>query len=192
MATEVEAQPVRWLWQDQLALGKIAVVAGAANVGKSLLVTGDFAARVSVGAAWPDGSPCPARDVLDSLVEEGRRSAGQRDAAATTFIADFLKDGPRGWAAITQYGKAAGHKPGTLERVRAIVAETFKRKGQEGRWLWRLIGDDRTSSEGDIADFFGADEIGLPNFDVPSFQPLPPLPAGAHDNDEDQDDDKNE
>jgi len=54
MATEVPAQPVRWLWEDQLALGKIAVVAGVANVGKSLLVTGDFAARVSVGADWPD------------------------------------------------------------------------------------------------------------------------------------------
>ena len=396
MAAEVAAQPMRWLWNEQLALGKIAVVAGAANVGKSLLVTGDFAARVSVGADWPDGSACPIGDVLiasgydgaadtivprllehgadlrrvhflegfadaaaehavssgkgahllltpgglplleralrrlpevklivfdpvsafldsggngtkaryvvaalqalaercgaafvlvaglrdsaakgrlavvgppalvsaarhlwvvardhtaerpstdstdstgspqasssqagspqasssqassprassglrrlfmparnnlggesrgyaweiidgkvrweagqleragyfDPLVEEGRRSAGQRDAAATTFIADFLKDGPRGWAAVTQHGKAAGHKPGTLERVRAIVAETFKRRGQEGRWLWRLIGDDRTSSEGDIADFFGAGEIGLPNLDGPGF-----------------------
>jgi hypothetical protein len=49
MAAEVAAQPVRWLWEDQLALGKIAVVAGAANVGKSLLVTGDFAARVLSG-----------------------------------------------------------------------------------------------------------------------------------------------
>jgi hypothetical protein len=48
MAAEVAAQRVRWLWQDQLPLGKIAVVAGAANVGKSLLVTGDVAARDSV------------------------------------------------------------------------------------------------------------------------------------------------
>jgi len=71
--------------------------------------------------------------------------------------------------------------------VRASVAETFKRKGQEGRWLWRLIGDDRTSSEGDIADFFGAGEIGLPNLAGPSFESLPPLPAGAYDDDEDED-----
>jgi hypothetical protein len=49
MAAEVAAQPVRWSWEEQLALGKIAVVAGAANVGKSLLVTGDFAARVFSG-----------------------------------------------------------------------------------------------------------------------------------------------
>ena len=39
MAAEVAAQPVRWLWEEQLALGKIAVVAGAANVGKSLPAT---------------------------------------------------------------------------------------------------------------------------------------------------------
>jgi putative DNA primase/helicase len=55
MAADMAAQPVRWLWKDQLALGKIAGVAGAANVGKSLLVTGDFAARVQPGKFW--GSP---------------------------------------------------------------------------------------------------------------------------------------
>ena len=33
-------EPLRWLWKDHLARGKIAVVSGAANVGKSLLVTG--------------------------------------------------------------------------------------------------------------------------------------------------------
>src|SRR5580704_6524095 len=71
MAAEVAAQPVRWLWQDHFALGKIAVVAGAANVGKSLLVTGDFAARVSVGADWPDGSACPMGDVLIASGYEG-------------------------------------------------------------------------------------------------------------------------
>jgi hypothetical protein len=59
---EAAALPIRWLWKDQLALGKIAVVAGASNVGKSLLVTGDFVVRVSVGVAWPDGSPCQVGD----------------------------------------------------------------------------------------------------------------------------------
>jgi hypothetical protein len=35
-AADVVAEPVPWLWKERLALGKIAVVAGAANVGKSL------------------------------------------------------------------------------------------------------------------------------------------------------------
>ena len=422
MAAEVAAQPVRWLWTDHLALGKIAVVAGAANVGKSLLVTGDFAARVSVGSPWPDGSACPAGDVLiasghdgaadtivprllehgaelrrvhflqgftradadactnhaglsgtgahllltpggvplldralrrlpeaklvvfdpvsafldggngtrarhvlsalqdlaercgaafvlvaglrdgtakgrlavaapaglvsaarhlwvvardraaeqrpsadstgsadstssprasspqassarassglrpstssglrrlfmparnnlggeshgyawtiaegkvrweasrleragffDSLLEEASRFAGQRDAAATGFIADFLNDGPRTWGAIALHGKTAGHKPGTLERVRTSVAETFKRKERDGRWLWRLIGDDRTSSEGDIADFFGGG--GFPIADGLGLGPLPPLDEeddGYGDLEDDEEDD---
>jgi hypothetical protein len=43
--------PVWWLWRDVLAEKKITVVAGAVGVGKSLLVAGDLAARLSVGAA---------------------------------------------------------------------------------------------------------------------------------------------
>jgi hypothetical protein len=126
---------------------------------------------------------------FDSLLEEASRFAGKSDAAATGFIADFLNDGPRTWAAIALHGKTAGHKAGTLERVRASVAEPFKRKEQDGRWLWRLIGDDRTSSNGDIADCFGgAGEIGFPVADGLGLGPLPPLPAGAYDDDEDEED----
>jgi len=36
------AQPVRRLWKDPLALAKIAMVAGTANVAKSLLATRAF------------------------------------------------------------------------------------------------------------------------------------------------------
>ena len=85
MAAEVAAQPVRWLWKDQLALGKIAVVAGAANVGKSLLVTGDVAARVSVGAAWTEGSPCPAGDARPCL--KIRRAVTSRRRPACFVLA---------------------------------------------------------------------------------------------------------
>jgi hypothetical protein len=70
MAAEVAAQPVQWLWKDHLALGKIAVVAEAANVGKALLATGDFPARVSVGAAWPDGCPVGDDDRNDADFEK--------------------------------------------------------------------------------------------------------------------------
>jgi hypothetical protein len=66
MAAEVPAQPVRWLWKDQLALGKIAVVAGAANVGKSLLVTGDFAARVFSGGGLAGWVSLPGGGCADS------------------------------------------------------------------------------------------------------------------------------
>ena len=61
---------------------------------------------------------------------------------------------------IERHGKLAGHRTGTLERVRSSVAEPFKRHEEDGRWLWRLIGDRRTGSEADIADLFARGQAG--------------------------------
>jgi hypothetical protein len=76
-AADVPAEPVDWLWKNHFAPRKLSVVAGPANVGKTLLVTGDFASRVSAGTPWPDGSPCPAGDVL---------IAGRHDGVADTLV----------------------------------------------------------------------------------------------------------
>ena len=45
-AADVPAEAVRWLWKDHFAIGKISLVAGTANVGKSLPAAGDFASRL--------------------------------------------------------------------------------------------------------------------------------------------------
>jgi len=51
---DVQPQTVQWLWPHRIALGKLTVIMGDPGIGKSL-ITMDMAARVSVGAAWPDG-----------------------------------------------------------------------------------------------------------------------------------------
>ena len=102
----------------------------------------------------------PAGELVDHL----GRAREKRDALAAAFIADFLAPGPRMWVVIEKHGKLAGHKPGTLERVRSSVAEPFKRPEEDGRWLWRLIGDQRTGSTGDIADVFARGEVGPVGF----------------------------
>ena len=48
-------QPLKWLWPGVLPLGKLSMIVGDPGLGKSLL-TLDVAARVSQGAASPDGS----------------------------------------------------------------------------------------------------------------------------------------
>ncbi len=55
---EVEPRAVRWLWPGKIPLGTVTVIYGEAAMGKTSLVL-DLAARVSRGAAWPDGTRGP-------------------------------------------------------------------------------------------------------------------------------------
>src|SRR5215471_13222287 len=55
---ELKAEPVSWLWQGRLALGKAAMLDGDPGLGKSLLAL-DLCARLSTGRPMPDGSPGP-------------------------------------------------------------------------------------------------------------------------------------
>ncbi len=54
--SDVKAELVQWLWPGRIALGKLTLIVGDPDQGKSL-ITLDLAARVSRGAGWPD---CPA------------------------------------------------------------------------------------------------------------------------------------
>lgn len=60
---DVQPRQVQWLWPGRVALGRITLVGGFPGLGKSFLTT-DMASRVSTGASWPDGSPCPAGSVI--------------------------------------------------------------------------------------------------------------------------------
>jgi hypothetical protein len=56
-ASEAVAQPVvSWLWPDCIPLGKLAILDGDPDLGKSLLVL-DLCARPSTGRPLPDGRP---------------------------------------------------------------------------------------------------------------------------------------
>jgi hypothetical protein len=57
--SSVQMKPVNWLWPDRIARGKLSMLAGHPDLGKSLL-TLDLAARVSRGDPWPlNGSHAP-------------------------------------------------------------------------------------------------------------------------------------
>lgn len=61
--SRVAAEHVQWIWYGRIPAGMLSVLDGDPSVGKSTL-TLDFAARVSTGTPWPDGTPCPLGDVL--------------------------------------------------------------------------------------------------------------------------------
>lgn len=52
VASDVQPEPIRWLWKRRLARGKLAIIDGDPGLGKGL-VTMDLAARKSAGRAFP-------------------------------------------------------------------------------------------------------------------------------------------
>ena len=60
---DLTPEPVRWLWNGWLARGKVHIVAGAPGQGKTTIAL-SFAATVTSGGRWPDGSQCECGNVL--------------------------------------------------------------------------------------------------------------------------------
>ena len=61
--TELNPEPIRWLWEHWLALGKLHILAGAPGQGKTTLAL-TMAATVTIGGYWPDKSRCDAGNIL--------------------------------------------------------------------------------------------------------------------------------
>ncbi len=68
--SDVEPEEVGWLWENRLPCGKLTLLVGDPEAGKTF-VTLDFAARISTAASWPDGGVAPQGDVLLLAVEDG-------------------------------------------------------------------------------------------------------------------------
>ena len=54
----VEAVAVSWVWPDRLARGKMTLLGGNPDLGKSQIAT-DAASRLSTGKHWPNGAQAP-------------------------------------------------------------------------------------------------------------------------------------
>lgn len=64
-AWEVKKETLGWLWRDRIPFGKVTVLAGPADSGKSFVAV-DLAARVSRGDKWPD-QPAAPHDMAEIL-----------------------------------------------------------------------------------------------------------------------------
>lgn len=62
-ADSIKVEPIRWLWNGWLALGKLHLLAGAPGCGKTTLALA-FAATLSRGGLWPDGTRAPTGSTL--------------------------------------------------------------------------------------------------------------------------------
>lgn len=65
----VETKPIKWLQPNRIPIGKITILAGDPDVGKTFL-TLDIASRVSTGNKWPNGASNSAGNVLILSAED--------------------------------------------------------------------------------------------------------------------------
>jgi hypothetical protein len=68
--SEVEPEQVEWLWPRRIPKGKITVVDGDPDNGKSVLTT-DLVARMTAGLPLPDGTPTEAAGAVIVSAEDG-------------------------------------------------------------------------------------------------------------------------
>ncbi len=92
--SEVSPEPVEWLWPRRIPKGKITVLDGDPDNGKSVLTT-DLAARITVGLSLPDGTPTEAAGVVILSAEDGagdtirpRFDAARGDPARARLLGD--------------------------------------------------------------------------------------------------------
>lgn len=79
---EIRMEPIRWLWDGWLARGKMHLLAGAPGQGKTTIALG-FAAAVTCGGAWPDGTRVkPGNVVIYSGEDDPADTLGPRLKAA--------------------------------------------------------------------------------------------------------------
>lgn len=62
-ASSINPEPISWIWNGYLAAGKLHILAGVPGTGKTTIAL-DFAATISLGRAWPDGSSCIVGNIL--------------------------------------------------------------------------------------------------------------------------------
>ena len=53
--SEIEPQPINWLWEDYIAKGTFTLITGEPDLGKSQ-ITLSMTAIVTTGGIWPLGS----------------------------------------------------------------------------------------------------------------------------------------
>jgi putative DNA primase/helicase len=99
---DVSPQSVTWTWNGYLARGKLTLLGGDPDLGKSLICT-DAAARLSRGVHWPNGAQAHTGSTIFICSEDGTADTVRPRAEAAgadlnklhVFKSTLLKDGKR-------------------------------------------------------------------------------------------------
>jgi hypothetical protein len=100
-ASDLEPEPITWLWHGWLAAGKMHILAGAPGTGKTTIAL-SLAATMTSGGRWPDGTRAePGNVIVWSGEDDARDTLVPRlalmgaDLSRVFFIGDILENGER-------------------------------------------------------------------------------------------------
>jgi hypothetical protein len=105
-ASEIIAEPIRWLWPHRIARGKPSLIAGHAGLGKSQ-ITASMAAIVSSGGTWPvDRTRCEAGSVVILSAEDDASDTirPRLEAAGADLSRIYILD------AVAEHDNAGAHQ----------------------------------------------------------------------------------
>ena len=167
--SDLTPEPVRWLWEYWLALGKLHILAGAPGQGKTTIAIACMA-TATIGGRWPDGSRCEAGNVLmwsgeddpaDTLLP--RLMAAGADRSKCYFVQGTRLDGElqpfdpaRDMVALEQQARAIGGiKLLVVDPVVSAVAGDSHKNTEVRRALQPLV---------DLASRLDAAVLGISHF----------------------------
>ena len=119
-ASDVQREPLRWLWPGWIPLGKVVMLDGDPGRGKST-VTMDLAARISTGSPMPDGSRIegPGNVIMVGLEDDAGDTVLPRLMAAG---ADIGRVGLPDFT-VSPNGQAPVKFPSGLAEIEEAIAE---------------------------------------------------------------------
>jgi hypothetical protein len=101
--------------------------------------------------AWQRDPVQLSADQLVGFKADARKDTPERDAAAE-WLEDVLADGPLPARELQELADQAGHAWATVKRAKDGVARSVRERnadGSTGQWLWRLLGDEDGSEDGE-------------------------------------------
>jgi putative DNA primase/helicase len=152
-ATSFTVEPIRWIWSNWLARGKLHLLAGAPGTGKTTIAL-SIASTITTGGRWPDGSQAERGDVLIWTGEDGiadtllpRLLAAGGDPSRVHFVSSMQEDGkPRPFDPATgmpDLVKAARKLPNLklviLDPVVAVVSGDSHKNTETRRGLQPVV-----------------------------------------------------
>jgi hypothetical protein len=129
-ASDVTPVAVDWIWEGRIARGKLTIVAGAPDVGKSQ-IGAYIAARITMQEHWPQGALAPRGDVVILASEDSiedtwvpRLMSAGADLARVHFIKMVIdKHGKRRTFNLQEDLEALGEKLNALQKPQLVIID---------------------------------------------------------------------